>query len=37
MKSFLVLAVATCDPLFFKKEQHFFFKKKKQKTFIRLA
>jgi hypothetical protein len=36
-KSFLVLAVAACDPLFFKKESAFFFEKKKQKTFILLA
>jgi hypothetical protein len=32
-KSFLVLAVVSYDPHFFKKEQHFFFEKKKQKTF----
>jgi hypothetical protein len=31
-KSFLVPAVATCDPLFFKKEQRFFLKKE-AKTF----
>src|SRR5271155_3271068 len=31
-KSFLVLAVVPCDPLFFKKEQRFFLKKE-AKTF----
>jgi hypothetical protein len=34
-ESFLVLPVAACDPLVFKKERKRFFLKKEAKTFIR--
>jgi hypothetical protein len=35
-KSFLILAVATCDPLFFQKRKRFFLKKE-AKTFYPLS